>query len=123
MAFDKWLSDEQILSMSRLKDIRLFMSSFFAALFSKDGPVAIQHLSKFKKSTGLIIVNIKIFDDFVRVSFQYDYAGFNLPCFVVLNEQHLLFCSSYSASTSTFKDLAYLLGTNSVMSYRAMCSL
>ncbi|EMB54072.1 helix-turn-helix domain-containing protein [Streptococcus mutans] len=90
VAFDKWLSDEQILAMSRLKDIQMFMPPFFAALSSKDGLAAIQHFSKFKKITGPIIVDMEAFDDLVRVTYRYDYAGLDLPRFAVLNEQHLL---------------------------------
>lgn len=89
-AFDQTLTDEQILAMSRLAHIQMFMPPFFAALSSKNGLAAIQHFAKYKKITGPIVVEMEEFDDLVRVSFRYDYAGLELPRFAILNEQHLL---------------------------------
>ncbi|KXT80418.1 helix-turn-helix domain-containing protein [Streptococcus oralis] len=89
-AFDKVASDEQILAMSRIKDIQMFMPPFFAALSSKNGLAAIEHFAKYKKITGPIVVSIETFDDLVRVNYRYDYAGLDLPRFAVLNEQLLL---------------------------------
>ena len=89
-AFDKVANDEQIIAMSRIKDIQMFMPPFFAALSSKNGLAAIEHFAKYKKITGPIVVCIEIFDDLVRVSYRYDYPGFDLPRFALLNEQLLL---------------------------------
>lgn len=89
-AFDQVANDEQIIAMSRIKDIQMFMPPFFAALSSKNGLAAIEHFGKYKKITGPIIVNMEVFDDLVRVSFRYDYPGLDLPRFAVLNEQLLL---------------------------------
>lgn len=89
-AFDKVATEEQILSMSRLKDIQMFMPPFFAALSSKNGWNALKHFAKYKKITGPIIVEIETFDDLVRVSYRFDYAGMELPKFALLNEQALL---------------------------------
>lgn len=50
LAFDKILTDEQILAMSRLQNIQMFMPPFFAALSSKNGLAAIEHFAKYKKS-------------------------------------------------------------------------
>ena len=88
--FDQTLTDEQILTMSRLSNIQMFMPPFFAALSSKKGLAAIQHFAKYKKIIGPIIVELEVFDDLVRVSYRYDYAGLELPRFALLNEQHLL---------------------------------
>lgn len=89
-AFDKVANDEQILAMSRIKDIQMFMPPFFAALSSKNGLAAIEHFAKFKKITGPIVVTMEVFDDLVRVSYRYDYPGLELPRFAVLNERLLL---------------------------------
>lgn len=89
-AFDQVANDEQIIAMSRIKDIQMFMPPFFAALSSKNGLAAIEHFAKYKKITGPIVVNIEVFDDLVRVSYRYDYTGLDLPRFAVLNEQLLL---------------------------------
>ena len=89
-AFDQEANDEQIIAMSRIKDIQMFMPPFFAALSSKNGLAAIEHFAKYKKITGPIVVNIEVFDDLVRVSYRYDYPGLELPRFAVLNEQLLL---------------------------------
>ena len=89
-ALDELLTDEQILEMSRLKNIQMMMPPFFAALSSKNGLMAIKHFAKFKRITGPIIVDIETFDDLVRVSYRYDYTGLELPRFAVLNEQHLI---------------------------------
>ena len=90
MAFDKVANDEQIIAMSRIKDIQMFMPPFFAALSSKNGLAAIEHFAKYKKITGPIIVSIETSEDLVRVSYRYDYPELDLPCFAVLNEQLLL---------------------------------
>lgn len=89
-AFDQVANDEQIIAMSRIKDIQMFMPPFFAALSSKNGLAAIEHFGKYKKITGPIVVNMEVFDDLVRVSYRYDYPGLDLPRFAVLNEQLLL---------------------------------
>ena len=90
MAFDQVANDEQIITMSRIKNIQMFMPPFFAALSSKNGLAAIEHFAKYKKITGPIVVNMEVFDDLVRVSYRYDYPGLDLPRFAVLNEQLLL---------------------------------
>lgn len=89
-AFDQVANDEQIIAMSRIKDIQMFMPPFFAALSSKNGLSAIEHFAKYKKITGPIVVNIEVFDNLVRVSYRYDYPGLDLPRFAVFNEQLLL---------------------------------
>ena len=90
MAFDQVANDEQIITMSRIKNIQMFMPPFFAALSSKNCLAAIEHFAKYKKITGPIVVNMEVFDDLVRVSYRYDYPGLDLPRFAVLNEQLLL---------------------------------
>lgn len=50
LAFDKILTDEQILAMSHLQNIQMFMPPFFAALSSKNGLAAIEHFAKYKKN-------------------------------------------------------------------------
>ena len=89
-AFDQVASDDQIIAMSRIKDIQMFMPPFFAALSSKNGLAAVEHFGKYKKITGPIVVNMEVFDDLVCVSYRYDYPGLDLPRFAVLNEQLLL---------------------------------
>lgn len=89
-AFDQTVTDEQILAMSRLTNIQMFMPPFFAALSSANGLAAIQHYAKYKKIIDPIIVELEEFEDLVRVIFRYDYTGLELPRFAVLNEQHLL---------------------------------
>lgn len=89
-AFDQVANDEQIISMSRIKEIQMFMPPFFATLSSKSGLAAIEHFAKYKKITGPIVVNVEVFDELVRVSYRYDYPGLDLPRFAVLNEQLLL---------------------------------
>lgn len=89
-AFDKVANDEQIIAMSRIKDIQMFMPPFFAALSSKNGLAAIEHFAKYKKITGPIVVCIEAFEDLVRISYRYDYPGLDLPRFALLNEQLLL---------------------------------
>lgn len=89
-AFDKVANDEQIIAMSRIKDIQMFMPPFFAALSSRNGLAAIEHFGKYKKITGPIIVSIETFNDLVRVNYRYNYPGLDLPRFAILNEQLLL---------------------------------
>ena len=50
MAFDKVANDEQIIAMSRIKDIQMFMPPFFAALSSKMASQRLNILPNIRKS-------------------------------------------------------------------------
>lgn len=118
LAFDKILTDEQILAMSRLQNIQMFMPPFFAALSSKNGLAAIEHFAKYKKIIGPVIVGVEQFDDFVRVSYRYDYTGLELPRFAVLNEQHLLLDMNRTGTGQAIKPVR--LGTPYVYGQEAL---
>lgn len=90
VAFDKRLSDEQIIGVSNLQQIHLFMPSFFAALSAKNGMEALKSFAKYKKLVGPVIVDMQEFGELVRVQFRFDSADEELPRFAVLNEQLLL---------------------------------
>lgn len=87
---DRSLTDDQILAISDIKNIQMFMPPFFAALSSKNGLAAIKHFAKYKKISGPIVVSIDDFEDLVRVRFRFDYPDHDLPRFALINEQLLL---------------------------------
>lgn len=66
--------------MSRIKDIQMFMPSFFG-IFIENGLAADGAFAKYKKITGPIVVSIETFEDLVRVSYRYDYPGFDFASF------------------------------------------
>ncbi len=90
MTLDRHLSDEQIIAISDIKNIQMFLPPFFAALSSKNGLAAIKHFAKYKKISGPILVHIDEFEDLVRVRFRFDYPEHDLPRFATLDEQLLL---------------------------------
>lgn len=90
MILDSNLTDEQIVAVSDIANIQMFMPPFFAALSSKDGLSAIKHFSTYKKISGPVIVGMDEFEDLVRVRFRFDYPDHDLPRFALINEQLLI---------------------------------
>ena len=90
LALDHHLTDEQVLVLSDIRAIQMFMPPFFAALSAKNGLAAIQHFAKYKKISGPVVVSIDEFEDLVRVQFRFDYPEHDLPRIALLNEQLLL---------------------------------
>ena len=87
---DEVITDEQILVISNVDNLNMFIPSFFAALSSKNGLEGIKRLAKYKKMIGPVFLEIKEFEEIVQVQYFFEQREKELPRFAVLNEQLML---------------------------------
>lgn len=87
---DEIITDEQILEISNIDNLNMFLPSFFAALSSKNGLEGIKRLAKYKKLIGPVFLEVKEFEEMVQVQYFFEYREKELPRFTILNEQLLL---------------------------------
>ena len=87
---DEVITDEQILVISNVDNLNMFIPSFFAALSSKNGLEGIKRLAKYKKLIGPVFLEIKEFEEIVQVQYFFEQGEKELPRFAVLNEQLML---------------------------------
>ena len=87
---DEVITDEQILVISNVDNLNMFIPSFFAALSSKNGLEGLKRLAKYKKLIGPVFLEIKEFEEIVQVQYFFEQREKELPRFAVLNEQLLL---------------------------------
>ena len=87
---DEVITDEQILVISNVDNLNMFIPLFFAALSSKNGLEGIKRLAKYKKLIGPVFLEIKEFEEMVQVQYFFEQREKELPCFAVLNEQLML---------------------------------
>ncbi|MCJ1782622.1 helix-turn-helix transcriptional regulator [Mammaliicoccus sciuri] len=87
---DKYVTDEQTLVFSDVKNINMFLPPIFAALSAENGIGALERLSKYKQLIGPINFEITQHDQTVAIHFSFLYPEQALPKFAVLNEQLLV---------------------------------
>ena len=87
---DEVITDEQILVISNVDNLNMFIPLFFAALSSKNGLEGIKRLAKYKKLIGPVFLEIKEFEEMVQVQYFFEQREKELPRFAVLNEQLML---------------------------------
>ena len=87
---DEVITDEQILAISNVDNLNMFIPSFFAALSSKNGLEGLKRLAKYKKLIGPVFLEIKEFEEIVQVQYFFEQKEKELPRFAILNEQLLL---------------------------------
>ena len=87
---DEVITDEQILVISNVDNLNMFIPSFFAALSSKNGLEGLKRLAKYKKLIGPVLLEIKEFEEIVQVQYFFEQREKELPRFAVLNEQLML---------------------------------
>ncbi|WP_165209298.1 helix-turn-helix transcriptional regulator [Streptococcus tangpeifui] len=87
---DKQITDEALLALSNIDNIKMFVPALFAALSSPDGLTALQRFSKYKSLIGPVKVEIHERDDEVAVSYAYLSLHSPLPRMLLLQEQLLL---------------------------------
>ena len=87
---DEVITDEQILAISNIDNLNVFIPSFFAALSSKNGLEGLKRLAKYKKLIGPVFLEIKEFEEIVQVQYFFEQREKELPRFAVLNEQLML---------------------------------
>ena len=86
----KLLLNEQILAISNIDNLNVFIPSFFVALSSKNGLEGLKRLAKYKKLIGPVSLEIKEFEEIVQIQYFFEQREKELPRFAVLNEQLLL---------------------------------
>ena len=87
---DKLITDEALLALSRIENIKKFVPAFFAALASPDGLTALQRFSKYKSLIGPVKVQLEDGGDEISVSYAYCSSQLPLPRMLLLQEQLLL---------------------------------
>ena len=87
---DEVITDEQILAISNIDNLNVFIPSFFVALSSKNGLEGLKRLAKYKKLIGPVSLEIKEFEEIVQIQYFFEQREKELPRFAVLNEQLLL---------------------------------
>lgn len=87
---DEVITDEQILAISDIDNLNVFIPSFFAALSSKNGLESLKRLAKYKKLIEPVFLEIKEFEEIVQVQYFFEQREKELPRFAVLNEQLML---------------------------------
>lgn len=87
---DEVITDEQILVISNVDNLNMFIPSFFAALSSKNGLEGIKRLAKYKKLIGPVFLEIKEFEEIVQVQYFFEQREKELTRFAVLNGQLML---------------------------------
>ncbi|WP_373712410.1 helix-turn-helix domain-containing protein [Streptococcus sp.] len=87
---DKLITDEAILALSRVDNIKMFVPAFFVALSSPDGLTAIQRLSKYKSLIGPVNVQVDVEEEQVNICYSYISSQLPLPRMLLLQEQLLL---------------------------------
>lgn len=87
---DEVITDEQILAISNVDNLNMFIPSFFAALSSKNGLEDLKRLAKYKKLIGPVFLEIKEIEEIIQVQYFFEQREKELPRFAVLNEQLML---------------------------------
>lgn len=80
------LSDEQILMVSDIDNLKLFKPAIFAALSADNGLQALYRFSKYKAIVAPIIIDITERKDIVTVRIKPQTPKYTFPYFSVVNE-------------------------------------
>ncbi|MFV0560256.1 MAG: helix-turn-helix domain-containing protein [Enterococcus sp.] len=84
------ITDEQLLLLSDVKQIKLFMPIFFAALSSSNGIQAINRLAQYKRLISPVDIEVQHFNDTVEISINEVSGTQKLSRFSLLNEQFII---------------------------------
>lgn len=84
------LTDEQLIAVSDVTQMGMFMPPFFAALCAADGLAAIKRLATYKRLIGPIKFELTESNQTVKVTIHYTAPQRTLPRFALLNEQLIL---------------------------------
>lgn len=84
------ITDEQLLLLSDVKQVKLFMPIFFAALSSSNGLQAIKRLAKYKRLISPVDIEIQQIKDVVEISINELSDTQKLSRFSLLNEQFIM---------------------------------
>ncbi|MGT2636223.1 helix-turn-helix domain-containing protein [Streptococcus ratti] len=87
---DKLITDEALLALSKVENIKMFVPAFFAALSSPNGLTALQRFAKYKSLVGPVEVQIHEKGDEVTINYAYFSSQLPIPRMLLLQEQLLL---------------------------------
>lgn len=87
---DECISDEQLLALSEIENINMFMPPIYAALSAKNGMEALERFITFKKLIGPITIEMEEVGNNVQIRFSFLSSNQELPRFSLLNEQLLV---------------------------------
>lgn len=85
-----YLTDKQILAISDIKSLQLFMPALFAALSALDGLQALHRFARYKSLVGPVKIDIIEEKDSIQVSLSPASANYQFSYFSVVNELSLI---------------------------------
>lgn len=88
--FDQTITDEQLITLSNVKNLQQFLPPIYAALSAKTGLEAIQRLSEYKQIIGPVKLELTLKEDTLNIRILYVDSSQPIPRFSLLNEQLLL---------------------------------
>jgi len=89
-SLDKHMCDGDILAISKVDQLVVFVPPLFAALCARNGHRCFERLSKYKKLIGPFKLKIRKTNKSVDLEFTFDDDGIEIPRFAVLTEQILI---------------------------------
>lgn len=89
-ALDNCVDDQQILFLSNVENIKMFIPIVFAALAANNGLASVERLAKYKTLIGPIKLTINQSENTVSLKFDYLNDQYELPRAALLTEQLLL---------------------------------
>ena len=87
---DEVITDEQILAFSKIDEISAFMPAFYVALCAKNGEMAFERFSTYKKLICPLIIDIEKNNKELKIHLKFDVGNGKMPKFSLLNEQMVL---------------------------------
>lgn len=90
VALDEAITDTQLLAISDVRQIQLFMPPVFAALSAHDGVTALHRFTQFKQLIGPVTATTEDHGNTVSVHFDFVYPQQAQTRFALLLEQYLL---------------------------------
>ena len=89
-AIDENITDEQLLAISDVSQVQLFLPPMFAALSASDGLIGLQRFAKFKQLIGPVTAEVQRLDQTVSVHFDFIYPQQQQTRFALLIEQYFV---------------------------------
>lgn len=87
---DEQITDEQLLAISDVSQIQLFLPPMFAALSASDGLTGLKRFAHFKQLIGPVTAEVQELDQTISVHFAFLYPHQTQTRFALLMEQYLL---------------------------------
>lgn len=89
-SMDAATSNANILKISNVDDLVVFVPPLFAAMCSKNGISCFERIAKYKKLMGPFVLNVSRDKSLLNLEFVFDNQSSKIPRFTVLSEQVLM---------------------------------